>query len=254
MRILWLPLTMLLALPSYAVDKTVFIPLHYVPAIEVDRSLAPGEQRANGPIGTLAPENRGLVPHGIVAWTVDERRNGLSVTGSEEAIRSLSQIIGLLDVPVRHVRLSVRVVRLDDRDRARLKPEALSPSPPGRGPTDFVAVVTRDQAASLEEREALAAAEMSVASNLPLHLAWPGNLNQQPEPAVILPRVNGDGTVTIYLPLTRLSSADVPEAGQMIVARRIASGQSVLIFSQRLGTALLVNVREDIPAGVKEGH
>src|SRR4051812_19236093 len=113
MRLPWLPLTLLLASPSWAADKTVLIPLHHVPAIEVERRLTGGVQRSRLSGAPGDQDFTSLVPPGIIAWTADERRNSLSVTGSEEGIGSLTRIIELIDVPARHVRLSVRAVRLD---------------------------------------------------------------------------------------------------------------------------------------------
>jgi len=249
MRIPWLPLTLLLAAPSWAADKTVMIRLRHVPAIEVERNLARGAFRS-GVVGEPRDQDySSLVPPGITAWTVNDRGNALSVTGSEEAIRSLTRIIHLIDVPTRHVRLSVRVVRLDAADLVWLKAEPLPGSLPGKQPADSWASLTGNQAASLEAREALAATEMSVTSNLPLHLLWPGNLNQPPEPAAVQPRVNGDGTVTLFLPRSGHASSLMPVAGETLVVRRVAPGQGVVLFSRALGTALMINVREVLPAG-----
>src|SRR5947209_10416991 len=121
MRIPWLPLTLLLASPAWSADKTVQIPLHHVPAVEVERHLTRGALRSGVPGAPLDADYASLVPPGVTAWTVDEQRNALSVTGSEEAIRSLRQIVALIDVPSRHVRLSVRVLRLDAPALVRLK-------------------------------------------------------------------------------------------------------------------------------------
>jgi hypothetical protein len=232
MRILWLPLTLLLAVPSWAADRTVLIPLRHIPATAIDRHVA---------------------PPGITAWTVDEQRNGLSVTGSEEAIRSFTDIIDRLDVLAPSVRLAVKVVRLEAPDLAWLKAELLPGSLPGSQAVDLAATVTGEQIAALRAREVLSAAEITVAHNMPLHLAWPGNLNQQPEPADVLPRVNGDGTVTLFLPRPGLLSARLPAAGETIVMRRIAPGHGIMIYSHTLGTALIVSVREVLPADKKKG-
>jgi hypothetical protein len=249
MRALWLPLTLLLASSSWAADKTVLIPLHHVSAGEVERSLTRGALRS-GVVGTpIEQEGASLIPPGVTAWTVDERRNGLQVTGSEEGIRSLTQIIDLIDVPARRVRLSLRVVRLDAPDLAWLKAEPLPDSLLGRQSAGFVVLPTGGQLAFLEAHEALAAADMNVASNLPLHLAWPGNLNQPPAPTDVIPRVNGDGTVTLFFPRTGLSSAPLAGGGATLVTRRVEPGRTVVIFSRTLGTALVIKVSEVLPAG-----
>jgi len=249
MRNPWLLLTLLLALPSWAADKTVLIPLQHVPAIEVERNLTRGALRSGVSGDPSNQDFTSLVPPGIIAWTVDERRNSLSVTGSEEGIGSLTRIIELIDVPARHVRLSVRAVRLDAPELVWQKAEPLPDSVPGRQPAGFIALPTADQLSLLEAREPLAAAEMNVASNTPLHLTWPGNLNQRPAPADVIPRVNGDGTVTLFLPRTGLSSAPLAGEGATLVTRRVEPGRAVVIFSRTLGTALVIKVREVLPAG-----
>jgi hypothetical protein len=252
MRALWLPLTLLLASSARAAEKTVLIPLHHVQASMFERYLMPGEERSAFPGGVVRGQSHSLVPDEITAWTIDARRNALSVTGSEDGIADLKRIIELIDVPTGRVRLSVKVVRLDPQDMNHLNTERLPPLLPGGEPTDFVAALTEPQAASFGSREALAAAELTVASNFPLHFAWPGNANQRSQPTEVLPRVNGDGTVTLYSPRSGPSPAGTPLAGEMIVARRIIPGHGVLIYSHGLGTALVVKVREILPADAKE--
>ena len=61
--------------------------------------------------------------------------------------------------------------------------------------------------------------------------------------------VNGDGTVTLFLPRTGLSSAPLAGEGATLVTRRVEPGRAVVIFSRTLGTALVIKVREVLPAG-----
>jgi hypothetical protein len=254
MRTLWLPLTLLLVSSSWAADKTVLIPLHHVPAGEVERSLTRGALRS-GVIGTpIEQDYASLIPPGITAWTVDERRNGIRVTGSEEGIGSLTRIIELIDVPARHVQLSVRVVRLQPGDLNRFEADPPFTPAPGTGPAEYPVVPSREQVADLEAREARAATELTVANNHPLHLAWPGSQNQPSQPAIVMPRVNGDGTVTLYLQRSAVAAAEMPVAGQTIVMRRVAPGQMVVVISPRLGTTLLLKVRDVLAPGGKVGR
>jgi hypothetical protein len=244
-------LTLLLASSSWAADKTVLIPLHHVPAGEVERSLTRGALPSWIARTPIEQEGVSLIPTGITAWTVDERRNALSVTGSEAGIRSLTRIIDLIDVPARNVRLSVKVVRLEARDVDRLKGDPLPTPMAGAEPGEFPVAPSREQVATLEARGALATTELTVANNRPLHLAWPGNQNQPPLPATVMPRVNADGTVTLYLQRAGVSAAEMPVAGQTIVMRRVAPGQTVVVLSPRLGTALLLTAREMLAPAAK---
>src|SRR6266581_4322539 len=112
MRTLWLPLIALLASPFRAAADTVLIPLHHLRVTEVERQLLPDDDRRPVPGPRAAPAERGLISAGITAWTADERRNAFEVTGTDEGIQSFRQIIRLLDVPARQVRLSLRVLPL----------------------------------------------------------------------------------------------------------------------------------------------
>ena len=88
---------------------------------------------------------------------------------------------------------------------------------------------------------------MTVTSSHPLHLLW-GERQNHP-PVTILPRVNGDGTVTLLLLPPGPSSAG--REGVMVL-RHVAPGQGAVVLSRTLGAVLVVEVREVLPAAA--GH
>src|SRR5690242_11129282 len=160
MGAVWLPVAILFAHTLSPPQQSATIRLHHVPAAEVERALAP-------------EDGRSLVPPGVLAWTVDEQRNALSVSGSAEAISAFRQLVRLIDVTPARVRLSLRILSPETVAMGRLDAEA----PPG-GVTDgqtrgFWAIVKRDQIAALESEPALAATEMEVTHRHSLGVRWP---------------------------------------------------------------------------------
>lgn len=245
MRTHWLPLILLLATPYRAAADTALIPLHHLRVGEVGRQLLPGEARSLGPGGRAAPLGRGLIPAGVTAWTADERRNAFELTGTDEGIRAFKQIVQLLDVPAPQVRLSARVLPLAAAGLPGLSAVPIPPGTPGWHPSDAFAVGTWDQLAVLEARAAISATEITVTSNQPLHLIWAAARGQAPVPATILPRVNHDGSTTLLIAPRELASSG--RAGA-IVLRRVAPGRGGVVLSPALGTALVISVRELLPA------
>jgi len=245
----WLPLVVLLATPFREAADTVLVPLHHLPVTEVERQLLPGEEHAPLPGALAARAERGLIPAGVTAWTADERRNAFEVTGTDEGIQSFRQIIRLLDVPARQVRLSLRVLPLVAGSLHGLSAVPVPPGTPGWHPSDSFAMANRDQLAVLERQAALSSSEMTVTSSHPLHLLWGEPQNHPPAPATVLPRVNGDGTVTLLLSPPGPSSAG--REGVMVL-RHVAPGQGAVVLSRTLGAVLVVEVREVLPAAA--GH
>jgi type II/III secretion system protein len=244
MRTHWLPLIVLLATPFHAAADTVLVPLHHLRVTEVERQLLPDDDRRPVPGPRAAPAERGLIPASVTAWTADERRNAFEVTGTDEGIQAFKQIVQLLDVPIPQVRLSVRILPLTAGGLRGLSAEPMPPGTPGWHPSDSFAVANRDQLASLEAQTALSSSEMTVTSNHPLHLHWGPGPGQPPVPATVLPRVNGDGTVTLLI--WRLEPPSALPLGA-IVLRHLA-GQGAVVLSRTLRTALVVAVREVLPA------
>lgn len=144
MRTHWLPLIVLLATPLRAAADTVLIPLHHLPLTDVERQLLPLEDRRPVPGRLAAPAERGLIPAGITFWTADERRNAFEATGTDEGIQAFKQIVQLLDIPARQVRLAVRVLPLAAGGLHGLSTMRLPPRTPGQQPSDSFAMATRD--------------------------------------------------------------------------------------------------------------
>jgi hypothetical protein len=227
----WLPVVSLFALTVSPPRQAAVIRLHHVPAAEVERLLSP-------------EDGHGLVPPGVLAWTVDERRNALSVSGSEEAISAFRQLVRLIDVSPARVRLSVRV----------LSPEAvamggLDASPLAGGVTDgqtrgFWAIVKREQVAALETEPTAVATEMEVTHRHSLGVRWPPAESGPSELGAVIPTINGDRTVT----LSFAKSAPSPRLGtagplELVVMRRVSVGEGVVVLPRRPGPALLITVR-----------
>jgi hypothetical protein len=244
MRTYWLTPIMLLAAMLPAAANSVIIPLHHLSAAEVERRLLPHEARAQLQEAQAVLEQRVLVPEGVTAWTVDERRNALEVTGFDEGIQSLRHIIQLLDVPPPQVRLSVRVLPLVDGGLTGLTAEPMPPGVPRGQATEFAATASRDQLAVLERQAAFTSFEMTVSGNHALHLLWNKGLDSTAVPATVTPRVNSDGTVTLYVSRRGLS---LPGQEGVFVIRRLPSGQGAVLISRSLGSALVVEVREALP-------
>src|SRR5205823_4662058 len=96
----------------------------------------------------------GVLPDGIWAWTVDERRNAFRVCGSEKGIEELQRLLGLLDVPARSLRVTVRLVPMDAAAVAALKPPDPVTTGNDDGPAIVCAVLGAGQTAALEGRPA----------------------------------------------------------------------------------------------------
>jgi hypothetical protein len=245
MRTRWFQPIVLLAASLPASADSALIPLHHLRATEVERRLLPGEGRTPALDGWVAAERPGLVPTGVTAWTVDERQNAFEVVGSDQAIQAFRQIVQLLDVSAPQVRLDVRVLPLVGGGLPGITAEPLMPTAPDRQPTEFAGAPTRDQLAALERQLALTSSDMTVTSNHPLHLFWARGQDMSAVPASVVPRVNADGTVTLYV--SRRGLSWLGQEG-LIALRRVPPGLRAAVMSRTLGTALIVHVREVLPA------
>lgn len=96
----------------------------------------------------------------------------------------------------------------------------------------------------------MSSSEITVTGNHPLHLLWGHGPGQPAVPATVVPRVNHDGTVTLLI-----ARPGPPWAGWggAIVLRVLAPGQGGVVLSPALGTGLVVDVREVLPAAAA-GH
>jgi hypothetical protein len=238
MRPLCLTAVLALALaasPILAADKTIVLRLRHYPATDIDR--------------VLLPENfESPVPAGILAWTVDERRNSVSVTGSEAAIREFRKLVRLIDVPKPQVRLAVRMVRIEPSDLRALDLQpavGVEPLAFDTGVAGASTFLSREQVTALEARPVLRATQMTVSNQQPLHLRWVVGTEMLPALASIVPRVNGDGSVTLMITLREVHPR-TPQSGpsDLVVLRRLPVGTAVAMLPRTPNVALLVTVRE----------
>ena len=281
MRARSLALTMLLALPALpapgapgaprSAAATEQIRLEHIQAAEVvrwldeawlaDQGVRPERQEPVPGLpapGDTSPFRATGLPSGLYAWTVDAGKNSLAITGSPDGIRELQSWLRLLDIPVRRVRLSVRVVRPDAARLAQLKrllPDLNREQLPGSGDRGeaMASAFDRKLLPEIEALPVLIASEMEVANNRPVYLRWPGDspggtkdakdagAAAGPVVAAVLPRVNGDGTVTLQV---WLKTFDKSGAAPMTMLRRVAAGEGILVAPHAAQPALVVTVRE----------
>jgi hypothetical protein len=235
MRYLWLPILFLLAFPAYAAEQTHTFPLRHRTAAEIDQQLVDSAR--------LAAPGRGLVPDGISAWSVDDRRNALVVTGSAPALERLTQVLRLIDIPVPRVRLGVRPVRREEVTTrgVRTEPEQKS---------DIAwAVLTPAQVKALPAGPAGTVTEMTVTHNHLLHARWPSQPNPPATFVAVAPRLNDDGTVTLVLS----TNGQQLEAGQaetrlpITLFRRLPVGSALVLSPHGPGEGLMIQVEDRLP-------
>lgn len=228
----------LVALPAHAADRTEVIPLAFISAPELDMFLTGGGFRveyASGLGGQVTARGMGglggksapdMIPKAISAWAVDARKNTLSVTGSDEAIGQLKQIVRLLDIPARQVRMRVHLVQLDAAAAAALqvRPEVLD--------RDGMVTLTLTKAEDrklLEARSALLSTDLNVTNNRMLYLRVPGAAAEEARSASLIPRVNGDGSITVIASALLTKNFD---DGKISVVFRVASGQTEVVIDR----------------------
>jgi hypothetical protein len=235
MRALWLVLMLLPSLPARGAEKTVLLRLHHLQAADVEARLPAGPD--------------GLVPQGITAWTVDERRNALSVTGSEAGIQEFQRVLRLVDVPVGRVRLSVRFVRIDPSELPAFGLPMEGGVLPVQYTAGFTALTDRRQVAALEGRPAVFQSELQVAHNRPLHVRWPADQAARGVQATVVPLVNADASVTLLFSTREPGTvASTPAPSGIVALRRLPVGAAGVILPRTPGPALVVTVREVMPA------
>jgi hypothetical protein len=228
---LTLALTLAVALasaaPSAAAEKPVRIRLRYAQVSDLFRLLEPPREAAptvaftpaldspaavgvvviSGPGASLRagaasprPGEGGLggtavalIPPGLTSWTADTIHNTLVVTGPKDAVARLKDVIRLLDVPARAVKLEVRTMH----KTAPLGDGGAAAAPAGSG---LIEVRTVPAA----EVEGIPASDLlgqplpaTVLNNHTLMFRLPGR--EGSAPLEITPRVNGDGTITLLL-------------------------------------------------------
>ena len=283
MRLLLIPAALLLVLasaPARSADKTERIPLRFIAATELEWFLTDGGQRneakgldelkvlpqegGSSKLDVIYPgfpigRGLGLVPPGIGGWAVDTRGNVLSVTGTEEGIEQLKRIIRLLDIPPQRMRLSVRALKADAKVRETLRGDAGIQVGEGS-----VWVADQGQRQALEARPSVFSTAMVVSNNRVMHVRHPGEAGEPVVSAMIMPRINGDGSITLIMPLRMLRPGEAkPDAGGFVAFRRIPSGGTVVVLLEKQNLAWVITPeilpdpvapegRQQVPEGQRE--
>ena len=183
--------------------------LRFIKPSEFMAQLAPGD-RADRPV--IAS----LVPIGITSLSPDDTKNSLTITGTPEAVRQIEEIVRLLDVKPREVRLQVRILRAPIM--ANIAPEA-----------------------ELPESRVVATADAVVRNNAPLnlHAVGEGQLFR----VFVTPHINGDRSITLSAELSEVSAvslssvskgthiADMNIKNARTWTRRIAGGTRTVVSS-----------------------
>jgi hypothetical protein len=197
------PLLLVLALtlaaaparPAPEKPATETIRLTFISASDLERMMDAAPQAPG--TGGLGGSNAFPMPRDVTAWAVDVEHNSLSVTGTPEAIRELTGIVRLLDVPATRVRVVARVLRVTAADRAFIDPEgALLPPGAELRPDEAPSkMLSTEQAGLMAQKPMLAVTDMVVLSSRSLRIRWTGP-GGTAGAAVVTPRVNGDQSIT----------------------------------------------------------
>jgi general secretion pathway protein D len=220
----------------------------------------------------------GLVPSGILGIFSFPLDNSLIVRGDPDAIQDLKRVIQLLDIPPRQIQIKVEQIRIETNAQRSLGidwdisgNDVAVNSNLGNSTSGSINVVVAGNsfranlAALLIEGKAtiVDSATVSTMNNVPAFISAFSQsfiflpVRQQiqgaglittytPQPLVIptqlsaTPRVNGDGTITMFIPfsISRPSGESVAPDGtrypnqigtQLAVLRRVPSGSTVVI-------------------------
>jgi len=266
MRLAVLAFGLLLAVPAAAADRTEQIRLQYLQVSEVESLLTPPAERGpefalrqttnNGQVvvpslpsipgrGMLIAGTH-LVPDGITAWTADPRKNVLVVSGEPAAIERLRTIIKLVDVAPTQVRLSVRLLKLDAAALQELGVEQLAfDGADGSLGHLVVAVLDKGRADGIAKLPTTSSVEMVTDNNRALYVRWPRADQPDATLASIVPRINGDKSVTLMLPGRVHQVLDGQVASTHFMAlRRLAPGQSLLVQPHGEGLTAIITIKE----------
>ena len=240
MRLLLLSLLLCIPAPVAAESKTVQIPLRYRSALEVEAllsgpavpskySVKDSDSRTGR--GTVVVLFRDVItpgphslPAGISAWTADPTNQSLWVTGTEAAVQQVEKIVRLLDIPTRRVRLHARAVEID-----AAQAEALFGGDKGLKDGEFVArSLSGDDLRRTLLLPARVDTRVPTANNHPLKLRLPRRGVGESIHVELLPRLNGDGTLTLITTAVT-PPGDGKQLDEARVLRRIESGTALAI-------------------------
>jgi hypothetical protein len=219
----------LLAMPIAAVTaeeyRTEVIPLHFLQVSQFPQLLELRTDRQT----TLRDA---LLPRGIVAWGTDTRANALSLTGTEDAVAQTKQVLRLLDIPPRRIRISFRTPRLDE---ATFKGLGKGLELEG-GPT-VIHITDAGLQATVKAAPGGPAASLVTSNNVPVRIR-----TRVDGPFIsITPRLNGDNTLALVIP-----GQDFGQDAGAFTLNRIPSGLPILVSGKGVEGALLI-VAEVLP-------
>ena len=254
MRLTWLPLALLLAAPALPAHAATQVRLQFISPSELEEMLRTwGTKRPLAQAGQVKDAEglgvepggsvRGMVPEGITGLSADSRTRSLWVTGTEDAIQSLKNIVRLLDIPARRLQVALQVVRPDAAALEGVKFLDVS----GAGSQVRAATLSDAQAAKLTAGASLFSAELPGLNNRPVRF-FPPAATGLGQCAAITARINGDGTITL-IALTTGAPAGTPGSSGPLALRRISSGETALVLTKD-GTALLLRA-EILPEPVE---
>jgi general secretion pathway protein D len=220
----------------------------------------------------------GLLPSGILGVYSFPLDNSLIVRGDPDAIQDLKRVIQLLDIPPRQIQIKVEQIRIETNAQRSLGIDweisgndvaVNSNLGNSTGGSINVAVAGNNFRANLAalmiegKATIVDSATVSTMNNVPAFISAFSQsfiflpvrqqiqgagliTSYQPQPLIIptqllaTPRVNGDGTITMYIPfsISRPSGESVAPDGtrypnqigtQLAVLRRVPSGSTVVI-------------------------
>jgi len=203
-------------------------PLRHNSASDFEETLLRSAARAADPL-----------PRGLTGWTVDPDRNMVFAQGTPEALEGLERLIRLFDVAPTRVTFRITPIPADPAGLGALTPLDEREDGPRLLPLG-------EDAAALRFRQAVPLGptwELAVVNNRPLYLRDPAGPR-----AALLPRVNGDRTITLMGIRPGASPTARPDGlpGSLATIRRVASGDLLLLAEPGKATWWLVRpaVRE----------
>jgi len=210
------------ALLQTPVTKTEIIPLKYYPAVKFEQSLV-----SSRVVPTQSLEIQGLdftpkarnrssassvpgvsIPRGIQAVSVLQNKNAIVVTGDAAGLAEIRNLVRLLDIPAKEIRLQARAVRLDAETARRF-----TPANPGVDVLNAIDQQALQQA--ITGRAAVLAMNSLMENGGGLHLNLPADGQGASGLVTVTARIHGDNTLTLL----------IAREGEQALVRRVRSGE-----------------------------
>lgn len=199
----------LVAQPASAATER--IPLRFARAAEVERMLVgvPKPPPGGGGLGG-APQPRGHVPDGVSLLTTATVANELVVDGTPEGIAKVRELVRLVDIPARGIKLTVRVFpgQLLQNDAAEVPEDKAN---------QLATVLSAKEVARMVKNgpAALVDVQLEGENNRPVRIYWSPREKKPISAATILCRVGGKDQLRIWT--SPGAAADLPLAGNSVV-------------------------------------